>query len=388
MESSSISNLMLSLCRAALQGEKSDRLPQNDQELEQLYACAHHHDMAHIVSLMLYRAGVLDSKSKIGAKLQKAQLLAVYRYEHQRVELERTCRVLEEAGIPHLPLKGSVVRLLYPEPWMRTSTDIDVLVHAEDIPRAEKLLMQKLEYQRQNRAVRHDISLYSPSGVHIELHFDLIEQDRNEKVAAILQDVWSNARVAVGCHYRYVMTGEMFYFYHIAHMAKHFAVGGCGVRSLMDLWLLEQQAEFDVKARDELLARAGLATFASALRKVSVSWFSGEDIDDLGQRVGNYIMRGGTFGDISNHVTIQYMKKKDKRQYVITRIFMPYEQLINTYPSLEGRRYLTFFYQIWRIVRGVFCGKIRGGVQELRFNDRVTDGRTKQMAKLFEDLEL
>lgn len=29
------------------------------------------------------------------------------------------------------------------------------------------------------------------------------------------------------------MKEEMFYFYHIAHLAKHFEVGGCGIRQII-----------------------------------------------------------------------------------------------------------------------------------------------------------
>ena len=43
------------------------------------------------------------------------------------------CNALEKAQIPFVPLKGSVIRKYYPEAWMRTSSDIDVLVHKEDV---------------------------------------------------------------------------------------------------------------------------------------------------------------------------------------------------------------------------------------------------------------
>ena len=56
------------------------------------------------------------------------------------------------------------------------------------------------------------------------------------------------------------MTDEMFYFYHIAHMAKHFEEGGCGIRPFIDLWTLDNIKDVDHDKRDELLSRGNLNT--------------------------------------------------------------------------------------------------------------------------------
>jgi hypothetical protein len=54
-------------------------------------------------------------------------------------EFERICLVLEKAKIPHIPLKGSVLRKLYKEPWLRTSCDIDILVQEETLGTRNKV---------------------------------------------------------------------------------------------------------------------------------------------------------------------------------------------------------------------------------------------------------
>ena len=38
------------------------------------------------------------------------------------------CSALNRESIAYIPLKGSVIKDLYPESWMRTSCDIDILV--------------------------------------------------------------------------------------------------------------------------------------------------------------------------------------------------------------------------------------------------------------------
>ena len=388
MEQSTVSKLMLSLCRAALRGEQSPLLPQSEQELTALYAMADYHDMAHMVSLALWRAGCLDASCGTGAKFQKTQMLAVYRCEHQRAELERVCGLLEQEGIAHVTLKGAVIRSLYPEAWMRTSSDVDVLIHSEDIPRAVELMTERLGYRKQSVSTPHDVSLYSPSGVHIELHFDLMEQDREDAVAILLREVWSYTALADGCRYRRVMTDEMFYFYHIAHMAKHVALGGCGVRTLMDLWLLEQHFAPEVREQNTLIARAGLEAFTEVMRKVCLSWFSGEELDELGRDTAAFVLYGGTFGNLKSYVSIQRRHDQGGLRYAFSRIFMPYDRLVTTYPSLKGRRYLTFFYQIRRLFRTLLEGRWRAGVRELKINNQTSDEQTKDVARLFERLGL
>ena len=63
----------------------------------------------------------------IASALEQKQLAAVFRYE-QQYEFQRICAVLEQAEVSYIPLKGLLLRNCYPEGWMRTSGDLDLLV--------------------------------------------------------------------------------------------------------------------------------------------------------------------------------------------------------------------------------------------------------------------
>lgn len=366
MKSTERVNTMLSLCRAVLGGETPSLDELSPECAAELYALSHHHDLAHLVSCALFRAGRLDIASETGAKFQKAQMIAVFRYENQRVELENICKTLENAGIDFIPLKGSELRSLYPEPWMRTSSDIDVLVHANDLDAASAALCEQLDYKSEHGS-DHDVSLMTPSGVHVELHFDLMEDDRlSENAATILNEVWLHAAPVVGMVHRHELSDAMFYYYHIAHMAKHFYGGGCGVRSFADLWLLIHRKEYNATARDTLIARGNLTAFERATVRVANVWFSGDEPDEIACEVAAYILRGGTFGVAENRTAVQQSRGESKFRYMMRSIFMPYEQLYPYYPSLKGRKWLTFFYQIRRIFRLLREGKLKSGVREIR----------------------
>lgn len=57
-------------------------------------------------------------------------------------ECLRLTRILSEAGIAHLFLKGvPLAAAAYPEPWLRPLRDIDILVHPADLAAAQALLL-------------------------------------------------------------------------------------------------------------------------------------------------------------------------------------------------------------------------------------------------------
>ena len=93
-----------------------------------LFKFSKRYDVAHLVGDALDRNGLLPDGAEVKKRFLQERNLAVYRYEQIQYELEQICETLNEANIPFIPLKGSVIRSLYPEPWMRTSCDIDIFV--------------------------------------------------------------------------------------------------------------------------------------------------------------------------------------------------------------------------------------------------------------------
>lgn len=91
--------------------------------------------------------------------------------------LQKIEAALNEKQIPYIPLKGSVLRHLYPAPEMRTSCDIDVLVHEEDLEAAVAAIENATDFTMRKRNY-HDISMVNQS-VHLELHFNIKENMEN-----------------------------------------------------------------------------------------------------------------------------------------------------------------------------------------------------------------
>ena len=338
--------VMFALLRSAVCGgllSDEEKALYDAQQLPQLLHTARRHDVAHLLALGLKKNDLLDENDR---QIETEIFRAVYRYEQLNYEMNVLCSALEAAQIPFLPLKGAVIRSIYPEPWMRTSCDIDILVHSEDLNRAIFYLSEHLKYTEKERAT-HDVSMFAPSGVHVELHFDLIEEKRANNAIGVLSGVWDDAVRCEGSGFRCQMSDAFFYFYHIAHMAKHFEDGGCGIRPFLDLFLLDHVEGTDTAQRDCLLDRGGLSEFANAARRLSRVWFGGEPMDALSEKMQDYILRGGSFGTTDNRVAAK-KRSGGRAKYLLSRMFIPYARLKRYYPILERHKWLMPVMQIRR----------------------------------------
>lgn len=90
----------------------------------------------------------------------------------------------------------------------------------------------------------------------------------------LLERVWDHAHPRQGTHH-YEMEPEMFYCYHIAHMAKHMRFGGCGIRSFVDIWIFRSQFPIAEEKKNHLLKAAGMEVFAEQSERLCRVWFEG-----------------------------------------------------------------------------------------------------------------
>lgn len=348
------------------------------ENLSALYKLSKAHDLAHLVADALDKNGLLDD-SDISQQFRMKRNMAIYRHEQMQYELDELCRVLEEEKIENIPLKGSVIRKYYPQPWMRTSCDIDILVRQDQVKNVVDILTKKYGYTYAIQT-QHDYSLYSPSGVHIELHFILIFHDKSGD--DFTKRVWESAVREEGYLYKKKMPDDLFFTYHIAHMAQHVLEGGgCGIKPFIDTLIIQEKMGITLEKSQEELERCGLQTFAQKVIQLSKYWFYGEEIDDTLQEFERYVLNGGVYGTLDNKISVGASRKKGKLGYVLKRLFVPYRNLCLLYPSLKKYPILFPFYQVRRWFRllkrnGV---KVSGAVRELK---GVSDADKKTQAKM------
>lgn len=327
----------------------------SESDLAALYSASKNHNMSHIISSALLSNNLL-SGSSLENVCREQIYMTLYRYESQCYILEKVCNVLEKEKIPYIPLKGSVIKDMYPQPWMRTGCDIDILVSKNDVRKAADAITQALGYEEKGRG-KHDIQILSSENIYVELHFSLLEESVSPSMAKVLDRVWEYAAPAEEGQYRYVLSDEMFYFYHIAHMAKHFLSGGCGIRPFLDLWIMGRNEKYNTAEVASLLKKAKLTDFEKTVSRLSRVWFSGEEHDRLTRLMGEFIFNGGCFGSRETKMLSEQQKSGGRTEYMLSRIFVPYDELKKQYPLIIKFKFLTPFCEICRLLSLLFGKK-------------------------------
>ena len=361
-----------------------------EEERVGLYRVSKKHDLAHLVGNALINNGLIE-EGKLKEAYRQEVYTAVFRYERILFETEELRRILNGERISFVPLKGAVIRQYYPEPWLRTSCDIDILVHEEDLERAVTALKEKLGYNcKREEKGSHDIQLYSPSGVHLELHYKLVEENINLKANIVLSDIWNYIEEEKTCFAEKIITDDIFYFYFIAHTAKHFVNGGCGIKPFIDLWVYNhsKNIQINVDKRKELLFKGGLLKFAENAEKLSEVWFGKIEHTDITRQMEKYLLKGGVYGTMQNRVAMQQAKSGGKFKYALSRIWLPYDTIKFHYPVLQKHKWLLPFCEIRRWFKLLFKGGVKRSVGELSANSSITKEQKDEISSFLNELGL
>ena len=385
-----IASMMFALLRFEINGTKLGEDVKNcitSEVLPALFKLSKKHDLSHLVGDALDKNSLLPENSEAKKRFLHERNMAIYRYEQLQYELEQICAILEEAKIPFIPLKGSVLRRYYPEAWMRTSCDIDVLVKEERLEEVKELLVKELSYECGEYG-SHDVSLKAPSGVHVELHYNLIEEHISSENEKVLERVWDVLSEKENAPYCREMSDALFYFYHIAHAAKHFKNGGCGVRPFLDDWILSNTMRSSLAQRRVLLQEGRLLKFTDSFQGLSQCWFSDNEYNALTKEMEVYILHGGVYGSQDNQIAVQQVKKGGKGRYLLSRIFLPYSLLVTQYPILKKHKWLMLFCQVGRWVRVLFSGRVQNIKQELTVNAAISEEKKNTVEGLLQSLDI
>ncbi len=358
-----------------------------DNELLSLYELSKHHDLAALVCDALDRAHILPDNA-VGEKFRKERLIAMLHTAKLEYEIPRITAVLERAQIPYIPLKGAVIRPLYPEPWMRNSCDMDIFVRETDLMSAAAAVERELGYRTDGKKGPHDLLCVSPDGLHLELHYTLIEDSAAGAMADKPLAGIENFMIPTDTPYHFRLSEDMFYYYHIAHMAKHFLHGGCGIKPFLDLKIMRENRERDNAATEKLLAAGGLSAFAKTAEELSRVWFGTAEHSDLTRRMEAYVLEGGVYGTTKMRVAVQQARKGGKFRYILSRLWLPYDALKFKYPSLEKHKWLLPLYELRRCFGLIFGGGARRSLREFRINNRIDASETCDMNDLLSRLGL
>ena len=376
--------IMMGLIKSAVLGQplSSDFEVPSEEIVGELYKLSKFHDIANIVGTSLVDNNLVKS-AELREKFQKEIMLSIYREKQISAELNSISEVLSGAGIAFMPLKGAVIRPLYAKPWLRTSCDIDILVRESELEGAISKLTKKLGYTTDGKKNFHDVSLYSPSGVHLELHFNIKEV--NDKMDPILDKVWEYSAPVCEGDFEYRQSREFLIFHIFAHTVHHFSTGGCGIRPFIDLHFLTS-GDYNKEALIQLCSSAGIEKFRQGAEELISAWFRGGEYTDRARSMERYVVDGGTYGTLNQGVLAEQTSSGGRKNYLLKRIFLSYDMLKIRYPKLENRRILVPFYQVRRWVELLFGNRLGAVVKEYNRSKNITKEESEKTKELFESL--
>lgn len=371
---------LLTIIKAAF-GLEHDEIDFSKEDVSSLVKIARRQSILYIFALGLKNMGCFDLLSE---QLQDyCENKALYDYIQRTEALKAVKQTLDNADISFVPLKSAVLRELYPRPYMRSSADIDVLVHKEDLKKAIDELETKTAFRSFKRG-DHDVHLNNQR-VHLELHFSLMTN--LEKMDDVLGRAWEYS-VSAGTGKEYRFSPEYQVFYITAHAAKHFIKeGGVGIRPLIDLWLLRTKTTYDDDAVKTLCNEAGILGFYDVCCELLSVWFNDGCYSEVTESFEELVFSGGVFG--SEHTQIISRRRRNRgAKYAIKRVFRNSSDIKELYPKSKDHPILIPYYQVARWTHVLNPSKRRQAREELKHANSIDQAELEKYDTLMKTMGL
>ena len=245
------------------------------------------------------------------------------RIEGQNRLLNKRCveivREYQKAGFQCCVLKGQGNALIYPNPYSRTSGDIDVIIKNAN----RESLMQYVRDKKGTTECHFQHVEYDEDGVSVELHFipcymnNPIYHRRLQKwftIQAEKDDIWNNLVELPESIGSITIPSVQYNLIHqLAHMMHHFFDEGIGLRQMIDYYYVLKRIEdplrlplYKGRNLEETLKYLGLWKFAGAVMYIMKEVLGLEDkylilpVDERrGKTLLQEILKGGNFGHYS-----------------------------------------------------------------------------------------
>lgn len=311
---------LIFLLSCAVNGITPDTERVKAMNFEKLYRLAKFHTVRAAVCIALKRAGIKD-KSFCDA-YNKAVRKNIY------LDTERTAIIssFEEHGIWYMPLKGAVMKDLYPETGMREMADNDLLYDAGKQQEVMKIMTGHGYTSESVGKTHHDVYM-KPPVLNFEMHTALFSASHSEALYRYYSDTKRLLEKDSENSYGYHFSDEDFYVYMTAHEWKHYNGSGTGIRSLLDCYVYcsAKGDSLDWNYINEQCVKLELSDFEKERRLLAAKVFSSDTLPDLTGSETDMLMcylTAGTYGTFENAVK-RKLKSQSKLSFWMHSIFIP-----------------------------------------------------------------
>ena len=364
------SEQLLYLMACALQGVSAREEILADADLKQLLIMARKHSVASMVCMALEKTAIFANADEATKKQWiDAKNKAIRKNMLLDAERKIISHELETQGIWYMPLKGSILKDWYPKPGMREMADNDILFDASKRKEVKAIFQGRGYTVKGYNKSNHD-EYEKPPIYNFEMHVELyhkIYDTLNEKYADVKQRLIPDAEVP----YRFHFTPEDFYVFVIAHAYKHYSRSGTGIRTLADIYIMNQKlgGTLNWEHVDSELRGLGIFSYERESRELAQKLFgiaelpTKANLSEAEQQMLAYYLGASTYGTIENR-TLNQMQKlqpdggaftaRTKWKYLLSRIFPGREWCEAYAPTVYKYPVLLPVFWVWRLtVKGV-----------------------------------
>ena len=323
-----------------------------------LYVLANQNGVANTV------AGVICGNDRINDFVKKQFETKRYMVIKQQVlcdaALQELFVKLDDHKVRGLFLKGPLLKHLYPNPYQRSMGDVDVFSEETDMDRIHSIMINS-GYTAGVIGYGNHYEYYRNNTIKVEYHLELVALDSEygrkvfiklhpeSTTIASYMDIWNHTIPIDNHEYARQLTPEYHYLYVIMHMMSHFLTAGTGIRSVMDVWIMNNHYAkmWNRSLIEQLLKDYGLLTFEQYALTLADKWFDLSGLQYLPLNVDtrvleqyeDYILGSGTYGTVEHFVTRQMDYRTggiSKLKYLSSRFFLPYKHMKRIYPIVEN----------------------------------------------------
>lgn len=339
---------LIHLTACALKGIKSLEKP--DELSFQLLL---EHGISHeIANLAFYSIEKLLGKpeEKLYARFKEIRDRAIVKDINQSVTAEGIRTVLNDAGISFYELQGTAIKPLYPSSDMRTMSDMDFIVPKEKLPLAKEVL--SLAGHSPTPVSDREFHIKQKPNIFVEVHSDFTpDGGRSEYIHSLAVSQNEKDRAAA------------LYIFSILHVAKHYFSRGCGIRRVMDVYVLNKalKEKLDTEMLAASFKKSGRYSFWKDISLLADYWFGETDkIPPRIEKMATEIKGASLHGVFSETMDDAFKRKAAlgekgiRSRYFIKRVFPSITYMNQLFPILGKHRYLLPVFWVWRILKGVF----------------------------------
>lgn len=363
-QNSNTINDLIYLCGCAVRMEVPDKKRAEELDLDMLYKAADAHMLTSAVAFALESAGINDTRFS-QAKWKAIRKIALLDADRKNVFAR-----FEEEGIWYMPLKGVVLKELYPKFGMRQMSDNDIYFDKTRTDDVRQIMVDLGFTVEHFGKFNHDVYYKKPVS-NFEMHRELFPSIAEEKIYNYYTRIDDHMLKDEHSKYGRRLSNEDFYLFIISHEYKHFSGGGTGLRSLLDTYVFLNKYS-DLLDMDYISAeceKLGIQEFEKNNRILAQKLFSGEELDDKEKEMFGYFISSGVYGNIDFYVENKVNKlgggKQGKLRFIMSGLFMPMETVKCVYPFFYRHKILLpalFFYRLGKaltVSRGMTINKLK-----------------------------